>query len=237
MAYLLTAQIGFILLSIFCIIAIYWSLKKTIEILEEDKQESILLKYTCGMFVWVSVLVGLSLSGFFSNFSTFPPRMFIVFVVPAITLVLLFRSPQLDAVLANVPPAYLLKLQFFRVIVEVLLWVLFLGRFLPERMTFEGYNFDIVAGVTGPVFAYLCFAVGKYNKKIAIIWNVFGLLLLLNIVVISMMTIPSPLQVFINEDCTIMSHFPIVLLPGILVPLAYYMHFLSLRQLLRSSSK
>jgi hypothetical protein len=42
---------------------------------------------------------------------------------------------------------------------------------------------------------------------------------------------PTPFRVFMNEPSnTIVAKFPIVWLPALLVPLAYGLHFLSLRQ-------
>jgi hypothetical protein len=69
-----------------------------------------------------------------------------------------------------------------------------------------------------------------------IVWNVMGLLLLVNIVTIALLSMPTPFQYFHNEPMnTIVLKFPFVFLPGLLVPLAYGLHFLSLRQLAQSS--
>lgn len=144
------------------------------------------------------------------------------------------RFEHLDSILKHTPPKWFLNIQFFRFFVEILLWFLFLAETLPQRMTFEGYNFDIIAGVTGPIFAYWCFANQRQKQQLAIIWNILGLLFLINIVSIALMTMPTPLQVF-QEDNTIIGTFPMPLLPTILVPIAYYMHVFSLRQLLKTA--
>jgi len=176
----------------------------------------------------------LALLGVFADFTTVPPHLPFALIFPFFVLIFFLRFKHLDSILAHTPPQWLLNIQFFRFFVEILLWFLFLAHALPERMTFEGYNFDILAGITGPIFAYLCFAKQQHRKWLAIIWNVVGLLLLLNIVSIALMTMPTPLQVF-EEDNTIIGTFPLAFLPTILVPIAYYMHVLSLRQLLQSS--
>ena len=96
-------------------------------------------------------------------------------------------------------------------------------------MTFEGRNFDVIAGLTGPFIAYLF----NKNRTVMIAYNFMGLALLLNIVVIAVLSIPTPFRVFMNEPAnTIVAYFPIVLLPAFLVPLAYTLHFFSLKQLL-----
>lgn len=72
------------------------------------------------------------------------------------------------------------------------------------------------------------------NLPIQIIWNIACLGLLMNIVTVAIMSMPGPLLVFDNEPRnTIVAVFPISWLPGLLVPLAYTLHFFSLRQLLK----
>ncbi|HEV2479744.1 MAG TPA: hypothetical protein VGS79_08760, partial [Puia sp.] len=43
---------------------------------------------------------------------------------------------------------------------------------------------------------------------------------------------PTPLRVFFNEPAnTLITQFPFIFLPGMLVPLAFSLHFISLRQM------
>ena len=234
MNYLFAAQLGFILLSIISLILIYIQLKKSSAHLGAEIQKSILKKYSIGLSLWFLLISTLAILGVFADLSAVPPRLPFALVFPFIVLIFFMRFKHLDSILAHTPPQWLLNIQFFRFFVEILLWFLFLANALPERMTFEGYNFDILAGITGPIFAYLCFAKQQHRKWLAIIWNLVGLLLLVNIVSIALMTMPTPLQVF-QEDNTIIGRFPVALLPTLLAPIAYYMHILSLRQLLKSS--
>ena len=44
-----------------------------------------------------------------------------------------------------------------RVGVEVVLFWLFIKRVVPESMTFEGRNFDIISGITAPFVAYFAY--------------------------------------------------------------------------------
>jgi uncharacterized membrane protein YeaQ/YmgE (transglycosylase-associated protein family) len=234
MNYLFAAQVGFILLSIISLILIYIQLKKSSAHLGAEIQKRILRKYSIGLSLWFLFVSILALLGVFADFTSIPLRLPFALMFPFILLFFFLRFKHLDSILAHTPPQWFFNIQFFRFFVEILLWFLFLAHSLPERMTFEGYNFDIIAGITGPIFAYLCFAKQQHRKWLAILWNVVGLLLLLNIVSIALMTMPTPLQVF-QEDNTIIGAFPFALLPTILVPIAYYMHVLSLRQLLQSS--
>jgi hypothetical protein len=71
------------------------------------------------------------------------------------------------------------------------------------------------------------------SKKWIVAWNLLGIILLFNIVGIALLSAPTPFRYFMNEPAnTIAATFPFILLPGFLVPLAYGLHFLSLRQLM-----
>jgi len=55
--------------------------------------------------------------------------------------------------------------------------------------------------------------------------------LLVNVLVIAVLSMPTPLRVFHNEPAnTLLAYFPYIYLPGVLVPLAYTLHIFSLRQ-------
>ena len=57
----------------------------------------------------------------------------------------------------------------------------------------------------------------------------------MNIVVIAVLSMPTPIRYFMNEPANvIVGQFPFILLPGVLVPIAYAMNIFSLRQLLLS---
>ncbi len=111
--------------------------------------------------------------------------------------------------------------------------MIFMADVIPVQMTFEGRNFDILVGLTAPIIVYLM-ARKKVSDKVVIVWNVLGLLLVLNIVVVAILSAPLPFRQFMNEPSnTVVAYFPFVWLPSFVVPVAYYMHFLSMRQILK----
>ena len=185
------------------------------------------------LITWASVISGLALSGFLQNFSVFPPRLMIVLAIPLLTMIVLMFSSSVKELLLLIPPQNIIRLQVFRVFVELMLWMLFLQNALPVQMSFEGRNFDVLAGLTAPFAAYFLVRF----RVVLIIWNFLSLGLLINIVTIAILSLPSPIRYFMNEPAnTIVTYFPYVLLPGLLVPLAYGLHFLSLRQLMMRKS-
>lgn len=179
-------------------------------------------------FGWAALLAVGSLSGFTSNFVLFPANAAPVILIPLITILLVVFSGKMAHLLQFIPEKALVNLQVFRVFVEVLLWALFIQGLVPEQMTFEGRNFDVLSGLTAPLVAWGL--VGK--KKWMVVWHVLCLGLLINIVGTALLSMPTPFRIFPQEPAnTIVLDFPFILLPGFLVPLAYGLHFLALRQL------
>ncbi|MEQ9592855.1 MAG: hypothetical protein RLN86_09665 [Cyclobacteriaceae bacterium] len=236
----LIAQLGFIVLTFVFFGLVVRHLKLALGKTQIDvrKQKKIFNLTLAGLLGWTALISILSLLGIFSDFSTFPPKVGIVLVVPLATLIwVLLFSPTTRQILFHVDPGLLIQLQVFRLFVEVLLWFLFIINLLPIQMTFEGRNWDILAGTSAPLVAYFGIRKFSWPKWVLITWNFFCLGLLINIVVTALLSMPTPFRYFMNEPSnTIVTHFPIIWLPGLLVPLAYGLHFLSLRQLLTKSS-
>lgn len=181
-----------------------------------------------GWLLFVSIWSG---SGMMSDFDKFPLNAAPVLLAPLIGSVLLTFSKSFTTILVLIPPDRLIRLQSFRIIVEVILWALFIIDQLPVQMTFEGMNIDILAGLSAPVITYLIMA-NRISRKWIAAWNILCLGLLFNIVAIGLLSLPTPFQRFHSEpDNIVLTTFPLSWLPGLLVPLAYSLHFFSLRQL------
>jgi len=181
---------------------------------------------------WTVVVSGLSLSGVLSDFTSVPPKLFVVLLVPLVTIILVVRTETVKIILQHTEPSSILVLQSFRIAVEILLWLLFIQSLAPVQMTFEGRNLDVLSGLTALPVAWLASRENLSPFWMAT-WNVVCLGLLINILATAVLSMPTPLRVFMNEPAnTIVSRFPVVWLPALLVPMAYGLHFLSLRQLL-----
>jgi len=109
--------------------------------------------------------------------------------------------------------------------VELVLWWLMLYGKVPELMTFEGRNFDIIAGITAPIVAYFCFTRKAWNIKVALVWNYLGLVLLLNIIINALLSAPLPFQQFAFDQPNIgLLHFPFIWLPAFVAPVVLFSH-------------
>jgi len=105
-------------------------------------------------------------------------------------------------------------------------------------MTFEGTNFDILAGISAPFIAYFAFEKKLLNLNLVLIWNIISLGLLLNIVVKAMLSAPSPIQKIAFEQPNIaILYFPFCWLPTFIVPIVLFSHLVAVRKLvLRTKS-
>lgn len=186
------------------------------------------------LFIWILLLTVLGFSGLLSDFSNFPPRMVLVLIVPMLVIVWFTASGASDNFLSKMPAAWIVKMQGFRVIVEIFIWWAFIDKLLPIQMTFEGRNFDILVGLTAPLVAFWCLKGDRKKSLWVLIWNILGLILLFNIIIIAVLSMPTPKQYFFDGPSnTIVATFPWILLPGILVMLAFALHLLSIKQMIR----
>jgi hypothetical protein len=226
-------QAGFVVLTIafFGLLLREFKIALNKSAFDHQQKKKIFSRLLLGLVLWAALVSVWSMSGRMADFSMFPFNVLPVLIIPLITVLIITFSKTFREILIHVPAQNLVRLQSFRFFVEILLWALFLQNQLPVQMTFEGRNFDVLSGLSAPIVAYLI-SRQKLSRSAFIIWNILCLGLLLNILVTAILSMPGPMRVFMNEPAnTIVTAFPVSWLPGLLVPLAYGLHFLSLRQL------
>ncbi len=183
--------------------------------------------------LWLIILTILGLSGVLKDFSSFPPRMVSILIIPILVTLWFIISSRSDEYVDRLPPAQVVKLQSFRIMVELFIWWAFIDNLLPIQMTFEGRNFDILVGLTAPLVSWYFLKENNLKPLAVLVWNVIGLGLLINIVTIAVLSMPTPLRYFQNDPAnTLVAGFPWVLLPGCLVILAFGLHLLSIKQMI-----
>lgn len=229
----LVAQFGFVAITVVFFYLLYREFKVALPntSLQPQQQKKFLNTYSGIVIGWAVIVSMLSLVGIMGKFEIFPFNIGPLLIIPLVAIILFTFSNALQEVLPHIHPARIIRLQVFRVFVEILLWILFIDNLLPVQMTFEGRNFDVLSGLTAPLIAFLTFR-NKLSKPVLIIWNLICLGLLINIVTVAVLSMPTPFRYFMNDPAnTIVAEFPISLLPTFLVPLAYLLSFISIRQL------
>ena len=182
---------------------------------------------------WMIMTGLLSMSGFYQQFQYLPPRVATFAIFPAVVLIILYFIFFRASFIERLSLKTLTIFHIVRIPVEfVLLWLFQFG-FVPQVMTFEGRNFDVLSGLTAPLIFWLAFRGGRPNRPLLIGWNLAALALLVNIVVTAILSFPSPIQRFGFEQPNVgITYFPFIWLPAIIVPIVLFAHLASLWRLL-----
>lgn len=187
--------------------------------------------------VWIIIQGIVSYSKFYLAEKTFPPRFFLLIVPPLFTIIITFLTQKGRKFLDGMNLKILTYLQTVRVPVEIVLFLLYKSGQIPQLMTFEGRNYDILAGLTAPIIAYIGFSKKIITKKIIIIWNIICTGLLLNIVFNAALSAPFTFQQFAFDQPNVaVLYFPFVWLPCCIVPIVLLAHLASLKQLIIKNS-
>ncbi|WP_026063268.1 hypothetical protein [Pedobacter arcticus] len=191
------------------------------------------------MSLWLAVHALLTIKGVYNaETDLFPPKIMIFGIFPPIvTIIILFLSAQGRDFIDSLSIKTLTYLHLIRLPVEIVLFWLFLNKAVPELMTFEGRNFDIIAGITAPFIAYFGLTKKMLHRNVILIWNFVCLGLLTNIIFIALLSTPSPIQRFAFEQPNIaISNFPFSWLPTFVVPIVLFAHLASIRALLKQKT-
>jgi hypothetical protein len=201
---------------------------------QTDSSRTLVPAFSLTLLILLAVHAFAGLSGFFLVTNTMPPR-FVLAPLPT-TLILLaivffFARNSLSISALRM----LTLLHIIRVPVELCLHWLYQSGQIPQLMTFEGRNFDILSGLTAPFVAAWAFRGGKVNKPLLFVWNLLALGLLINIVTHAILSLETPFQKLAFEQPNRgVLYFPFIWLPAIVVPIVFVSHIWSLWQLLRN---
>ncbi|HEX6193470.1 MAG TPA: hypothetical protein VFZ42_13950 [Chitinophagaceae bacterium] len=182
---------------------------------------------------WLVIQSAIALTGFYTEIKTLPPRFILSIAPPTLLIVLLFIIPRGRAFVDSLDKSMLTLLHAVRIPVEIVLLWLSIYKTVPQLMTFEGSNLDILSGISALVIYFLMFRIKKYNRTLLLVWNFICLGLLVNIVAIAILSAPFVFQRLAFDQPNIaLMYFPFIWLPSIVVPLVLLSHLASIRQLI-----
>ena len=185
-----------------------------------------------GLGAWLLLQGAVGLSGFYTSSHTLPPRLALLLGPPLLVIVGLLTAAAGRRFLDELRLDGLTLLHVVRIPVELVLFGLYLHHAVPRLMTFEGRNYDVLAGLTAPLVYFLAFRQQRLSRRGLLLWNCLGLVSLLNIVGNAVLSVPTPLQQFgFDQPNVAILHFPFVWLPGVVVPLVLLAHVVAIRRL------
>ena len=213
-------ELSFIIITALTIICFYLGIGRNKQILG-------------GLALWTAAVGWLAFGGFFENTRTVPPRILLLLLPLVALVILLYRQINVD----RINLILLTAIHVVRIPVELTLHELYLRGRIPVIMTYAGWNFDIIVGLSAVLL--LIYWLWRRPGPTTLLrwWNYFGLVMLSIIVVTAILSAPGPLQqlAFDQPNVAVLS-YPFTLLPGVVVPLVALSHFLSLKAIRATST-
>ncbi|MDH4067058.1 MAG: hypothetical protein OEW19_21880 [Acidobacteriota bacterium] len=181
---------------------------------------------------WVGLALLMAQTGVLRQWDRRPPPLVFLLVSIVGLGVIVARSRAGDRLSRGVSLAGLVGLQAFRLPLEVLMHQAAVEGVMPVQMSYSGWNFDVLTGLTAIGLA-VWLQVGRPPRRLVWIWNVLGLALLANIVTIAVASSPIVAWFGSTPDRlnTFVTYPPYVLLPAVMVLAAWAGHLLIFRAL------
>ncbi|MBK7935390.1 MAG: hypothetical protein IPK01_18340 [Acidobacteria bacterium] len=220
-------SIAFMLTTFMCVGILFYAIKTSVLNTAAAK-----ITVFCIGF-WLLFTAILARGGFYEFTGSFPPRVVLFGVLPANLFILsLFLFARLSFI-ENLPLRTLTFLHIVRIPVEIVLLWLFQTKYIPQVMTFDGINFDIISGITAPIVCLIAFRKGSINRPLLIVWNICALVLLAIIVITAVLAFPSQMQqIAFDQPNRAIMFFPLIWLPTVIVPIVLFSHLASLWKLI-----
>ena len=227
----ISCQLITILLVIGLAGAIIFAVRRTLQKIKFRDTKDYIQYLQLALIFWLFILATLAVEDFFTPFDQNLYNLIFAFSIPAILVIFLSFNRTFGRLLRLLPATWLIRIQAFRILLELMFWLGYKGDFVPIQMTFEFLNQDIIVGLTALFAASLFFGKGRFRRLEAIIWNFFGILLLINLLIVSFYSYPSPFQVFnYLPNSSFLADIPFIWIVGFLIPFGLAMHLFSLRQ-------
>ena len=184
--------------------------------------------------LWFAVAWSAAINGAFrAGASPLPILPFAIFLPVMIGAPLLLLSKRVGSMLDAMPASWLVALQLYRVFGS---WALaaWLHGLLPGVFALPAGIGDVLTGVFAVPAAIAVASGAAQGRKVAIVWNLFGLADFAVAITLGIITSPGPLQVMVPSMPSIgAGAYPDVLTPAFVVPASILLHAVSLRQLIR----
>lgn len=222
--------IGGILATAFAV----WSLLYRASLNVGDSRWSSALVLGAVLFGWLGAAMILGIQGFFvPSFHTRFPAIALAALPVVIGTVLLFLFDPLKKLVTAIPMPWLVGIQFYRILGGIFV-LLYAQQQLPGVFAFPAGIGDLITGITAPFVGYLLATHHPAARRVAIVWNLFGMTDLVQAVALGFLSAPGPYQrLAFDAPNLAIGQFPLVLIPTFAVPLSLLLHFFSLRGLLR----
>ncbi len=198
----------------------------------ETRRRFIMTSGIC-LLGWLVLAAVLGTNGIFQATPSraFPTLLVSIALLLTVGTFLLYRSSMVNAVLATIPLPWLMGVQMYRAVGFIFLLLYVQGRLPGEFALPAGWG-DVAIGLAAPVVAYIFHKRYRWSCLAAWSWNVIGILDIAVAVSTGFLSSPSPYQTLALETPnTLITVFPLVLVPLVAVPLSILLHVAALKRL------
>ena len=211
------------------VVAVYASARRTGRDPRSAKRQTLIAAVLAA--AWIAATGMLAARGVLRMWD--PPTMGLV-LGPAFAIAIgVTLSPLGRQLVAGIPIAWLVGFQGFRILVELLLHRAYVEGLMPVQMSWSGRNFDVATGITAIVVGLWLHTAVRPSSLLVSMWNTLGIALLANILVVAMLSAPTPFRFFAADPPNVwITRAPWVWLPAVMVLAAMIGHGLTIRWLL-----
>ena len=174
---------------------------------------------------WMAITWQAAASGALRQWDAVPPPFALLVVTILLLGVRLGVGVLGRRIAATFPLWALVAVQGFRLPLELSMHQMYERGVMPVQMSYSGLNYDILTGSLAIVVAVLVFF-GRAGHRLVRLWNVIGLLLLINVVTVAILATPN-IRYFGDANLnTWVMYMPFVWLPAVMVLAALLGHLI-----------
>jgi hypothetical protein len=189
-----------------------------------------------GISAWMALTWAVAGSGIIADFDRRPPPILLM-LLAVLTISVVIAFTRFGHRFVDGLPLWILVVgQAFRLPLEWLMHRAAEEGVMPPQMSYSGWNFDIVTGITALPVALLLARGFRHARTVAIVWNIMGSVLLINILTIAILSTPLVGAFGMERANTWVAHPPYVWLPTVMVVCAITGHLVIFRKL-RATAK
>jgi hypothetical protein len=187
--------------------------------------------------LWLTLTWQIAASGVIADFDRRPPPLLLLVAAVFTVSVLVAFTRYGTRFVAGLPLWILIAGQAFRFPLELLMHRAANEGVMPMQMSYSGWNFDIVTGLTAIPVAWWLARGHAHARTLATAWNIMGTLLLANILTIALLSTPL-VQAFGPDNLNVwVAYPPYVWLPSMMVTCAITGHLVIFRKLRATATR
>ncbi|MDB4985755.1 MAG: hypothetical protein JWN04_933 [Myxococcaceae bacterium] len=182
------------------------------------------------LLAWMTMFAVLAESGKLADFDRRPPPLLMAIAMFVASGLVLGYSRIGTTFVRGLPLVWIIAAQGFRLPLEIVMHQAAREGVMPMEMSYAGYNFDILTGVSALVLAFYV-KKGRASERLIYAWNTAGSILLGVVVSIALLASPM-IRAFGDAPQhvnTWIAYFPFVWLGAVLVAAAVFGHVITFR--------